>query len=121
MPAEPVFEGPPRIDLRSREALDDPYAAYEALRMHGPVLHLRRHGPWIVLGLEDMKSIFARPALFSNEPYDNIDAVLIGADPPRHFDVRRLIALDQIADRSTICTTLMAEGQELVSRRRCAA
>jgi cytochrome P450 len=79
-------------DLEAPDALADPFSFYETLRREGPVLYLPRNGLWLVLGEEAVSEAFEAPHIFSNAPYAPIDAVLLGADPPDHAAVRRLLA-----------------------------
>jgi cytochrome P450 len=80
------------IDLADAKVAADPYPHYEALRRSGPVHYLARHDFWIVLGYDAVKSAFDRPALFSNADYDDVDAVLLAADPPDHAPIRRAVS-----------------------------
>jgi cytochrome P450 len=80
------------IDLDDPAIARDPFAAYEALRRAGPVQFLAHHNAWIVLGHDDVQFAFARPDLFSNRPYEDVDAVLLAADPPEHTAVRRIVS-----------------------------
>ena len=82
----------PPIDLLDPKVTCDPFPHYELLRRSGPVHFLARHECWIVLGHDEVKSAFERPQIFSSAPYRDIDAVLLGADPPRHSAIRRLIS-----------------------------
>jgi cytochrome P450 len=77
------------IDLDSREVAVEPFPAYDLLRASGPVHFLDRHGAWIVLGYEELRASFGKPQLLSNQPYEDIDAVLLAADPPDHTVIRR--------------------------------
>lgn len=89
-PLRPVIcDGP---DLGAPEALRNPFAVYEMLRRTGVVHYLPRQAFWIVLGYEEVREVCSQPEVFSNSPYADIDAVLIGRDPPAHTAVRRLIA-----------------------------
>jgi cytochrome P450 len=76
-------------DPRSTHA---PFAAFEDLRRDGEVHFLPRHGHWIVLGHDSVKEALARPDAFSSRPQEQVDSVLIGADPPRHEKPRRIVA-----------------------------
>lgn len=80
------------VDLDDPAVALDPFPTYELLREAGPVQYLARHGAWIVLGYEQVQSLFARPDAFSNQPYDDVDAVLLGADPPEHTAIRRTVS-----------------------------
>ena len=79
-------------DLEAPDAIAEPFALYETLRREGPVLYLPRNALWLVLGEEAVSEAFDAPHIFSNAPYAPVDAVLLGADPPSHAAVRRLLA-----------------------------
>ena len=79
------------IDLGVPEIARDPFRYYELLRSGGSVQYLPKHGAWIVLGYDDVQEAMSRPQHFSNAPYNEIDAVLLGADPPEQAAVRRVI------------------------------
>lgn len=88
---------PPQFSAESLDLADDsvrfdPLPAYEALRRDGPVHYLPKHDWWLVLGYDEVKAVFAEPELYSSAPYEAVDAVLIGADPPRHASVRRMVS-----------------------------
>lgn len=79
------------IDFDAPAIARDPFPHYDALRAAGPVHFLARHNVWIVLGHDEVQWVFTRPDLFSNRPYEDVDAVLLAADPPDHTDIRRLV------------------------------
>jgi cytochrome P450 len=79
------------VDLGSPEIARDPFPHYEELRRAGSVQFLVKHDAWLVLGHDDVQFAFARPNLFSNQPYDEVDAVLLAADPPAHPPMRRIV------------------------------
>jgi cytochrome P450 len=56
------------------------------------VVHLPQAGYWIVLGLAEAKLVLKDSQRFSSRPFEPIDIALLGASPPRHTEVRRLIA-----------------------------
>jgi cytochrome P450 len=80
------------IDLSDPAVANDPFPFYEALRPAGPVQWLPRNNAWIVLGHGAVKEAFARPEDFSNAPYQGVDPVLLGEDPPRQALIRRLVS-----------------------------
>ena len=84
--------GAATINLASPEIARDPFAHYERLRRAGSVQFLAHHGVWLVLSHADVLSAFAQPALFSNSGYADVDSVLLGADPPDHTAIRRVIS-----------------------------
>jgi cytochrome P450 len=77
---------------RRRPGETDPLRGYEALRQTGPVVHLPQAGHWIVLGLAEAKLVLKDSQRFSSRPFEPIDIALLSASPPRHTEVRRLIA-----------------------------
>jgi cytochrome P450 len=80
------------INLDDPAIACDPFPHYEALRAAGPVQFLARHDAWIVIGHEELQAVFTRPDLFSNRPYEDVDDVLLAADPPEHTAIRRLVS-----------------------------
>lgn len=78
------------IDFDAPAIAIDPFPAYDLLRASGPVHFLGRHGAWIVLGYDELRAAFAMPQLLSNQPYEDVDAVLLAADPPEHTAIRRI-------------------------------
>jgi cytochrome P450 len=80
------------VDLGAASFARDPFSHYEELRRSGVVQYLAHHDSWIVLGYDEVQYAFAHPELFSNRPYAGIDAVLLGADPPDHTAVRRIVS-----------------------------
>ena len=90
--APPPREEAPAFDLDDCRATHAPFPALAELRRRGDVHFLPRHGCWIVLGHDSVKEALGRPELFSSSPQDQVDSVLLGADPPRHDSARRLVA-----------------------------
>ena len=78
------------IDFDAPAIAIDPFPAYDLLRASGPVHFLPRHDAWIVLGYDELRAAFAMPQLLSNQPYEDVDAVLLAADPPAHTEIRRI-------------------------------
>jgi cytochrome P450 len=91
------LRGNPRRPLAATINLDDPLVArdpfphYEALRAEGTVHFLERHQAWLVLGQEEVERVFLQPETFSNAPYGDVDSVLLGADPPAHTRIRKIV------------------------------
>ena len=83
---------PAGLDFAQAAIARDPFPHYESLRRLGSVHFLPRHDAWMVLGYDEVQSAFRQPGVFSNFPYTDIDAVLLGADPPAHAPVRRIVA-----------------------------
>lgn len=78
------------VDFDDLAIAVDPFPAYDLLRAAGPVHFLKRHEGWIVVGYDEVRAAFAMPQLLSNQPYEDVDAVLLAADPPAHTTVRRI-------------------------------
>jgi cytochrome P450 len=110
------------IDLGAPEIARDPFPHYEELRRAGSVQFLAKHNAWLVLGHEEVQFAFAHPNLFSNQPYDEVDAVLLAADPPAHPPVRRIVmryfspaALDELcAFAETHAVSLLKPQMDVV-------
>lgn len=88
----PAPAGGDAFDLDGEGSTHAPFPALAQLRDGGDVHFLPRHGCWIVLGYDSVKDALARPDIFSSSPQDQVDRVLLGADPPRHEPARRLVA-----------------------------
>ncbi len=92
-PAVPAGDNPAcTFDLGDRRATSPPFPALTELRLLGDVHFLPKHGCWIVLGYDTVRDALGRPALFSSSPQNEVDTVLLGADPPDHDAMRRLVA-----------------------------
>jgi cytochrome P450 len=87
-PTVPLTAATVDFDVPSIAA--DPFPAYDLLRASGPVHFLPRHDAWIVLGYDELRAAFAMPQLLSNQPYEDVDAILLAADPPEHTEIRRI-------------------------------
>jgi cytochrome P450 len=106
------------FDLDHPDATRQPFPAFERLRAAGPVHFLPRHGCWILIGHEEVRKALAKPQLFSSDPQAEVDAVLLGADPPGHGLVRRLVAATPtIAAQGPLAARIAAEASALVGER----
>jgi len=81
-----------QFDLEGTGATRAPFPAIERLRSAGPVHFLTRSDCWIVVGYEEVRAALAAPHIFSSSPLAEVDPILLGADPPDHGAVRRVIA-----------------------------
>jgi cytochrome P450 len=88
--APPVPLSAATVDFNDLAIAVDPFPAYDLLRASGPVHFLKRHDAWIVVGYDDLRAAFAMPQSLSNQPYEDVDAVLLAADPPAHTAIRRI-------------------------------
>lgn len=86
--------GPPSrtIDLNDPAISPDPFVTYEELRREGSAVYLERHGAWLVLGDAEAREVLSNSSIFSSAPWSFIDPVMLGADPPRHGAVRRVVS-----------------------------
>ena len=100
------------ISLDDPAVAADPFAAYEALRREGGVVHLPRDRAWLVLDDDMARDVLSRPEDFSSAAWNAFDPVLLGADPPRHGVVRRVVA-------RSFGTTALARLEQ-VARAECA-
>jgi cytochrome P450 len=78
------------IDFDAYTIAVDPFPAYDLLRATASVHFLARHDAWLLLGYDEVRVAFSMPQLLSNQPYEDVDAVLLAADPPEHTAVRRV-------------------------------
>ena len=81
------------LDLSAPEVAANPFPHYEELRRGGPVHFLPKHDFWLVIGYDEVHSALMQPQLFSSrvEEWMTVDSVLLGADPPAHTAVRRVV------------------------------
>ena len=82
------------LDLSAPEVACNPFPHYEQLRREGFVHFLPRHGFWLVIGYDDVQSALSQPQIFSSrvQEWMDVDSVLLGADPPEHTAVRRVVS-----------------------------
>jgi cytochrome P450 len=113
------------IDLDAPAIAFDPFPTYDLLRATGPVQFLPHHAAWIVLGHDELRAAFLMPQLLSNRPYEDVDAVLLAADPPSHTAIRRIASryfgreiIEAIGaqTRSAARTLLQVPALEVVSQ-----
>jgi cytochrome P450 len=106
------------IDFDAPAIAHDPFPAYDFLRDSGPVHFLARHNAWIVVGYDELRAAFAMPEVLSNQPYEDVDAILLGADPPEHTAIRRITSryfsrdvIEAIARATSIAASQMLEAR----------
>jgi cytochrome P450 len=112
----------PASDLDDPEVLRDPGSALRLLRERGPVSRLS-DGTWLVVDTALINDALTRPTEFSNRFWrDTVDFTLLGADPPDHDPVRRLVApllgpkaVDPLAEHAA---AIAREVVEPLARRR---
>lgn len=106
------------FDLTHPDATRPPFPAFERLRAEGPVHYVPRHGCWIVIGHDAVRTALAEPHLFSSDPQAEVDEVLLGADPSDHGPVRRLVAAYLMtASQGPFAARVAAEASALVGER----
>jgi cytochrome P450 len=103
-----------QLDLAAPAVARDPFPHYEALRRAGPVHYLPRQGFWIILGHDEARQVFENPAAWSSAAFVGVDPVLLGADPPDHNPVRRLVSRSFSSD---VLNRLAALGLAEAERR----
>jgi cytochrome P450 len=108
------------VGLLRPDVVQNPYPHYAALRATGPVHFLAEHGFWLVVTYEDVGQCLKQPHLFSNSPGRQLDPALVGADPPQHTRVRRIVSpyfsndsIQSLQDHARRCAeTLLARGRD---------
>ena len=89
--------------------------AYEELRVSGGVHFIERHGYWLLLNHADVLNVLAQPDRFSSKvpTVGELDAVLLGSDPPAHTAIRRTLlrhfAPPKLAHRANLCRLIADE------------
>lgn len=81
-----------RVCLDDPGVAHDPFATYRSLRAEGGIVHLPRHAAWLVLDDALGRQVLSQPETYSSSAWNAFDPVLLGADPPRHAAVRRVVA-----------------------------
>lgn len=79
------------VNLLRADLVQNPYPHYAALRATGSAHFLTEHGFWLVVTHADVWQCLKQPQLFSNSPGQQLDPALVGADPPAHTRVRRIM------------------------------
>jgi cytochrome P450 len=108
------------VNLLRADLVQDPYPHYAALRATGSAHFLAEHGFWLVVTYEDVGQCLKQTHLFSNSPGRQLDPALVGADPPAHTRVRRILnpyfssdSIQSLQDYASECAeTLLARGRE---------
>lgn len=82
------------LDLTAPHVAQNPFPYYEELRKLGSVHFLPQHGYWLLIGFSEVLAALMNPQIFSSRVSEwlVVDEVLLGADPPEHTVVRRLLA-----------------------------
>jgi cytochrome P450 len=78
------------MELFSDEMRRDPYPFYAELRAHSPVFHDSKSGLWLLFAYEDVKLALTDHESFSSR--HGPATWLLFLDPPRHTQLRALIA-----------------------------
>ncbi len=85
-PAEPIENRP-----FTPGSWTDPYPYYTELRHREPVLRIEPPGSYVVTRYASVVQVLKRPDVFSSTVLAQADPSLLGADPPAHTRVRRII------------------------------
>jgi len=79
------------FDQMSPEFVKDPYFQLSQLRQIGALHYIEKDNSWLVLDHEDVVAALKNSAVFSNEPWRDIDIILAGAEPEEHARVLKII------------------------------
>ncbi|MGA9856535.1 MAG: cytochrome P450 [Solirubrobacteraceae bacterium] len=112
------------IDLFDDAVLADPYATYEELRDLGAAVWLERHKAWAIPRYAEVRAILRDHETFSSSPNPGLEPEqpymprgdVLGADPPDHERLRRVLA-DQLLPRALrgLGERIAAQADELVA------
>ncbi len=95
----------------------DPYPYYAELRHREPVLPIDPPGHYAVTRYSSVIQVLKRPGLFSSTVMAQADPTLLGADPPAHTRVRRIINPSFSPSRiTTLEPRIRAITTELIGR-----
>lgn len=94
----------------------DVFAIYEESRRGGSVQYLAQDDAWLVHGYDDVQRALTDPAHFSSATaaHADVDPALIGADPPRHTAVRRVVSRHFSGDAVARWSELAGNSAELL-------
>ncbi len=85
--ASPVVAG----NLLLAEVRQNPYPFYRELRRYAPVCGDGPAGSYLVSRYGDVLFVLKNASLFSSSIMDRADQTLLGADPPAHTRIRRIV------------------------------
>ena len=80
------------FSLLSKKIRINPYPYYDQLRKNSPVHYFSDQGYWTVSRYNDVAYILKSPKQFSAASMAKFDSSLLGADPPDHTRVRRIVS-----------------------------
>jgi cytochrome P450 len=80
------------LDLFSPEVRRNPYPYYAELRRHAPVHFFPQHGFWTVSRYAEVMNVLRQPNIFSSAGAASFEDTLLGADPPAHTRVHKIVA-----------------------------
>ena len=114
-----------RINLFSREALEDPYPRYKELRDTGPAVWLSRHGFAAISRFQDVRAALQNAGVFSSASGVAMNALanraqqgtMLASDNPRHNALRAIVSrpLTPAAVRG-LSNVIQSESDALVDR-----
>ncbi|MDA0159067.1 cytochrome P450 [Solirubrobacter ginsenosidimutans] len=97
------------IDLFSTAVLEEPWAAYAALRERGPAVYLDRYGVWAIPRYDEVFAMLRDHQTFSSAPVPALEPErpdmeaarhsILGSDPPRHTTLRAVLS-EQLSPRA---------------------
>jgi len=104
-------------DPRSQKVLDDPIAAYDAMRNRCPVAH-SDYLSWSLFRHEDVMRVLQDPETFSNAASNHL-SIPNAMDPPEHTPYRQIVeryfGAEQMAAFEPVCQRI---ADALVSGQR---
>lgn len=79
------------FNIFSPEVCRDPFSYYAALREQCPVFYSQKNNLWIISRYNDVANVLKNSNDYSSSPFAEVEPLLLGADPPEHTRVRRLL------------------------------
>lgn len=105
-----LFRQRVRFNFFSEEVRQNPYPFYQHLRQHAPVYYFPKDKCWVLSRYEDVSRALKQPEIYSSKgivPFEN--ETLIGADPPDHTRVRKIVMPGFTARRMAQLETFIRE------------
>ena len=105
-------------DLFSQQVQRNPYPAYAELRRSAPVHHDPRTNIWFISRHDDVFAALTQPEVFSSRVGPvGMGSTLLGADPPAHTRVRRIVQRSfTLARINALEELIRSRAEELVQR-----
>lgn len=107
------------MDLQRLAAGHDAHAFLAGLREHSPVHHERERNVWVISRRAEAMQVLRTPAVFSAH-VASFENTLLGADGPRHQQIRRALAAAVAGPSSTWLQADVARNAERLVHAFCA-